>query len=444
MGQVIDYAANPEKTDKSRSKYREADYQALRDVLRYAKDEEKTEREFFCQGINCNVITARDQFISVKEQFDKTDGIQAYHGYLSFKEQDITPELAQKIGMEFASEVWGKRYQVVVTTHLNTQHLHCHFVINSVSFVDGKRCRDTSWFKFYKTADRICEKYGLHYIEQPNRNKSSSYYRRLEQAGMPTPHNNIRDAIDYAIAHSHSLADFDYILTQLGYRHTLSESRKYWTIVPKGKTKAVRMKTLGEDYTNERILERIRENRGVILEPFHKPPPDKPRQYLLLTREDKIKKVGGIYGLYLLYCYKLGALPSYQKPNPAHLHYALRDDLMKLDALTAQVTLLSENSIVTDQQLFAYQHDLEDEMKALLADRTRLRNEIRKVNVTDETLSQAKQQISDITEKLRKLRKEVKLCKGIAERSGVIEGNLGQALASEQTRKEDPRYEHRR
>ena len=93
LGQVIDYATNPDKTTKSKSKYSEADYQALKDVLAYAKDEEKTEREFFCQGINCNVETARDQFITVKERFGKTEGIQAYHGYLSFKEQNITPEL---------------------------------------------------------------------------------------------------------------------------------------------------------------------------------------------------------------------------------------------------------------------------------------------------------------------------------------------------------------
>lgn len=148
LGQVIDYAANPEKT--AADIYTEEQYQALADVLSYAKDEEKTEREYFVEGINCNPTTARDQFVSVKQAYGKEDGIQAYHGYLSFKEQNITPELAQKIGMEFANEVWGKRFQVVVTTHLNTKHLHCHYVINSVSFKDGKRCQDTSWFKFRK------------------------------------------------------------------------------------------------------------------------------------------------------------------------------------------------------------------------------------------------------------------------------------------------------
>ncbi len=110
LGQVIDYATNPEKTSANiKREFSPEQYQALADVIAYAKDEEKTEHEFFVEGINCNVAIARDQFITVKEQYQKTDGIQAYHGYLSFKETDISPEMAQKIGMEFANEVWGKR-----------------------------------------------------------------------------------------------------------------------------------------------------------------------------------------------------------------------------------------------------------------------------------------------------------------------------------------------
>lgn len=448
LGQVIDYATNPDKTTKSKSKYSEADYQALKDVLAYAKDEEKTEREFFCQGINCNVETARDQFITVKEQFGKTEGIQAYHGYLSFKEQDITPELAQKVGMEFAERVWGKRFQVVVTTHLNTKHLHCHFVVNSVSFVDGKKLHgeEKAWFKFRLIADELCQKYGLYYNPNPNRSKVSSYYYKLEQAGMPTPHNNLREVIDYAITCSHSLKDFDYILTKLGYEHCLSESRKYWTIKPIGKSKSVRMRTLGEEYTNERIAERIRENvLGPNIQPFQKAS-RKPRQYLLATREDRIKKVGGLYGLYLHYCYKLGYLPNYKKQNPVRLHYLLRDDLMKLDELTAQTTLLGKHHIGDTEQLFSYQQSVEAEIKRLTADRTHLRNEIRKVDMTDERLSAAKAEITQISEKLKTLRKEVKLCKGIAERSGAIQQTLEKVGAEEERTKgkEKNRYEQRR
>ncbi len=448
LGQVIDYATNPEKTTKSKSKYSDADYQALKDVLAYAKDEEKTEREFFCQGINCNVATARDQFITVKEKYGKSEGIQAYHGYLSFKEQDITPELAQKVGMEFAQRVWGKRFQIVVTTHLNTKHLHCHFVINSVSFVDGKKLHgeEKAWFKFRLIADEICQKYGLYYNPNPNRSKVSSYYYKLEQVGMPTPHNNLREVIDYAISCSHSLKDFDYLLTKLGYEHCLSESRKYWTIKPKGRDKSVRMKTLGEDYTNERIAERIRENvLGLNIQPFQKAS-SKPRQYLLVTQEDRIKKVGGLYGLYLHYCYRLGYLPNYKKQNPVRLHYLLRDDLMKLDELTAQTTLLGKHHIGDTEQLFSYQQSVEDKIKSLTADRTHLRNEIRRVDITDERLSAAKLEIAEISDKLKTLRKEVKLCKGIAERSGEIKSRLEQALAEEEKSKgkEKNQYEQRR
>lgn len=118
LKKVIDYAANPNKTYNP--KFSDEQYQALADVLTYAENEEKTEQQFFVQGINCNPSIAREQFVEVKERFGKTDGIQAYHGYLSFKEQNITPEQAQAIGMEFAQRVWGQRYQVVVTTHLNT------------------------------------------------------------------------------------------------------------------------------------------------------------------------------------------------------------------------------------------------------------------------------------------------------------------------------------
>ena len=143
--------------------------------------------------------------------------------------------------MEFAKEVWGNRFQAVVTTHLNTKHLHCHYVINSVSFVDGKRLwgDEKAWFKFRLVADKICEKYGLYYNPNPNRSKQSSYYYKQEQAGMPTRYSMTRQAIDEAIAHSTNLKSLDYALTQMGYEHCLSECRKYWTIVPKGYKKPI-------------------------------------------------------------------------------------------------------------------------------------------------------------------------------------------------------------
>lgn len=446
LGQVIDYATNPEKTSAQiERQFTPEQYQALADVLAYAKDEEKTEREFFVEGINCNVSIARDQFVTVKEQYGKTDGIQAYHGYLSFKETDISPEMAQHIGMEFAKEVWGERFQVVVTTHLNTKHLHCHFVINSISFVDGKHLwgEEKAWFKFRLVADRICEKYGIYYNPTPNRSKQSEYLTMKEKAGMPTRYSVTKEAIDYAIEHSKTLQEFQFALKEMGYAYNLSQSRKYWTVTPKGYGKPIRLKNLGEDYTNEKIVERIKANRDrwADIKPFQRQT-YKPRQYHLQTRGQKLRKKGGLYGLYLYYCYRLGYLPKYKKQNNARLHYLLKDDLMKLDRITDEVRLLGRENISTDEQLFSYKTSVEEQMKSLVADRTHLRKKIR-TKIDDVELSKAKDEIASITEKLKTLRKEVKLCDGIAERSKVMTQNLEQIHAEEQKiqRKEKTRYE---
>lgn len=430
LNNVINYAANPEKTSKD--VYSEEQYQSLKDVLSYAKDEEKTEQEFYVEGINCNPSTARDQFISVKQAYGKEDGIQAYHGYLSFKEQDISPNLAQKIGMEFAKEVWGDRFQVVVTTHLNTKHLHCHYVINSISFKDGKRLwgNEKAWFKFRLVADKICEKYGLYYNPSPNRSKQSSYYYNLEKAGMPTRYDLARKAIDEAISHSTNLKAFDYALTQMGYVHSLSESRKYWTIIPKGYSKPIRLKNLGDDYTEEAIRKRLIENQRINISPFDNNY-YKPRQYTLPTRQDKIQKKSGIYRLYLYYCYKLGYLPKYKKQNITRLHYYLKEDLMKIDKISMETRLLARENVSTIEQLFSYKNSIEKEIESLVDIRESLRRNVRK-NADETEISKIKDKISDSTRKIRELRKEITLCDGIAERSKVIDDRLKQIQKDEE------------
>lgn len=430
LNKVINYATNPEKTSKDI--YTEEQYQALKDVLSYAKDEEKTEQEFYVEGINCNPTTARDQFISVKQAYGKEDGIQAYHGYLSFKEQDISPSLAQKIGMKFAKEVWGNRFQVVVTTHLNTKHLHCHYVINSISFKDGKRLwgNEKAWFKFRLVADKICEKYGLYYNPSPNRSKQSSYYYNLEKAGMPTRYDLARKAIDEAISHSTNLKAFDYALTQMGYVHSLSESRKYWTIIPKGYSKPIRLKNLGDDYTEEAIRKRLIDNQRINISPFENKY-YKPRQYLLPTRQDKIQKKSGIYRLYLYYCYKLGYLPKYKKQNVSRLHYYFKEDLMKIDKISMETRLLARENISTIEQLFSYKESVEKEIDSLVDVRESLRRNVRK-NSDETEISKIKDKISDSTRKIRELRKEITLCDGIAERSKVIDDRLKQIQKDEE------------
>ena len=108
-----------------------------------------------------------------------------------------------------------------------------------------------------------------------------------------------------------------------------------------------------------------------------------------------------------------------QQQNNARVHYLFKEDLMKIDELTKQVTLLGKHHIGTSEQLFSYKRSVEEQIKTLTADRTHLRNEIRKVNRTDAELSQARTSISALSEKLKELRREVKLCEDIAVRSKV-------------------------
>ena len=136
----IDYAENPEKT--ANPKYTEADLQAMVDVMEYATNKNKTEQRFFVTGVNCDPTTARDEMMITKAGWNDMSEIVCYHGFQSFKHGEVTPEQAHEVGVKLAERMWGDRFQVIVATHLNTDCLHNHFVVNSVSFADGMHYHD--------------------------------------------------------------------------------------------------------------------------------------------------------------------------------------------------------------------------------------------------------------------------------------------------------------
>ena len=438
LRQVINYAANKEKT--SADAYTDEQYQALLDVLSYAQDEEKTEREFYIQGINCNPSCARDQFVFVKEQFGKTDGIQAYHGYISFKNMEVTPDMAQQIGEEFVQRVWGNRFQAIVTTHLNTEHLHCHYIINSVSFVDGKRLQgeEKAWFKFHHIADDICRRHGLSVVNEPERNPDADYMTMKDLAGIPTRYNQLRQTIDEIIPHCRNLDDFKHQLRQRGYKYNLNPSRKYWAVTPPGSEKSIRLYRLGDEYTNDRITERIRES---FESGRYTPPPRtiQERQYRLPTREHKLYEKTSLYRKYLYYCYKLGYLPKKQNKKPSKVHHLLKDDLIKLDRISQEVRLLGNYHIDTAEQLFSFSGQCSENLKQLETERKDLRNEIRR-DIPEERKAELKEKISSISEEMKKLRKEISLCESIAERSEIISPKL-QQIHAEETEQQKQRKE---
>ena len=120
---VIQYADNPDKTTSR--KYLDRD---LADALQYVENDAKTDEKLYVSAINCDPQTAYEDMAATKARFGKHGGNVAYHGYQSFRPGEVTPEECHRIGVRTAREMWGDQYEIVVTTHLNTDSLHNHFV----------------------------------------------------------------------------------------------------------------------------------------------------------------------------------------------------------------------------------------------------------------------------------------------------------------------------
>lgn len=126
LKRVVDYASNPEKTSED----------DLASVIRYAMNGDKTtsdttagsEKACYVTGVNCSADTALEEMINTQTLFGKTGGNVAYHCYQSFKPGEVTPEQCHQLGVELARRMWGDRYQVLIATHLDRDHLHNHLV----------------------------------------------------------------------------------------------------------------------------------------------------------------------------------------------------------------------------------------------------------------------------------------------------------------------------
>ena len=440
----IDYAENPEKT--ANPKYTEADLQAMVDVMEYATNKDKTEQRYFVTGVNCDPTTARDEMMIAKAQWNDESEIVCYHGFQSFKHGGVTPDQAHEVGVKLAKKMWGDRFQVIVATHLNTDCLHNHFVVNSISFTDGKHYHDNkaNLRLLRQRSDELCREYALSVIEQPSGKKKPYALYQAEKNGMPTRDNVARQAVDDAVSKSFTLKDFDRIMAEMGYRVSFDPNRKYWTVIGKGWKRPKRLYKLGENYTNEKIMERITENSYAVKFSRFAEPQRTVKVFRVKGSLKAAKKIGGLRGLYLHYCYKLGILPKNKKPNYARLHYLLKDDLMKMEAITQETRLLCRNRIDTVEQLLSYKGSLETEKTDLLQKRKELYSRSRKTG--GEEKEAIRSQLSDLSKRLSVIRKEVRLCEGIEARSDILQEKLQviRAEKQKQKRKELVKNEYRR
>ena len=455
LGKVVIYAENPEKTANPKfyadRELNEQDGQQLSDVIRYAINSEKTQEmgsedgaplHRFVSGINCSPATASisSRALAVKKRFGKEDGTVAYHGYQSFAPGEATPELAHEIGVKLATRLWGDRYQVIVATHLDKEnHLHNHFVVNTVSFADSIKYHRTrkDYHEMQTVSDELCREYGLSVIEQPQQGRGKQYGEwRAEQEQRPTWRGLIRADIDEAIRQAMTERQFFDALRKKGYAVKVG---KDISVRPPGKERFVRlMRNFGEDYSLDSIRRRILSQSR----PERKKPEQKPEilRVRLIGNLKAARKLTGFRALYVHYCYLLGIFPK-NRPQQSRkrLHFLLREDLLKLDAITAETRLLIGHRIDTAEQLFCYRDKVSEKITALTEKRKQLYKAQRTAAVKSdpEKTAEVKAQITALSKELAALRKEVVLCNSIAERSGVIQEKIKAVREDEQPERKE-------
>ena len=414
LDNAVRYVLDENKTSRRKNEA------SLRGEIEKAFNEDRTEQDLFQSAIGCTCETAFADMCGVKKMWHKEGGVQGLHLVQSFAPGELSPELAHRIGLEFAGKLLKGAFQVVITTHLNTNCIHNHLVWNSVSLKDGRKYRSNA--KSYMTeirriSDDLCRQYGLSVI-QTERSESVSrpYVQWLaEQNGKPTWKTPVQQDLDEAMAQALTWKQFLTVLKKRGY--TFRFDRKYPTLTPPGKEQPVRFKTLGRNYTPEAIQRRI-----LSPKPLWR---DKRFQTLKFRIRTKPSHgVRGLRALYFSYLYKVGAL----RRKPRYPSYAVREDIRKLDQRIEQMEFLLEYNIKDRGQLAAVKKQTEDAIAALAKQRQKL---YRRVPGTP--------QIDLLTGQIKQLRKTVRICKKIEIHSLAIEERMQAARAEEQSRREKER-----
>lgn len=435
----LNYIANPDKTSIK------PDIDAVEGVIKYIKNEDKTENCLYVKAYNCTTDNPYADMIDTQEFFGKAghkNAVLAYHLVQSFKDFETTPEIAHKCGLELAERLFADKYEVVVATHLDHKHLHNHLIINSVSYADGYKYRNN--FKDYFVdirgiSDAICIENCLSVIEHPQR-RGMHYAEWLAlKEGRPTIRGTIRRDIDEIIKCSYTMEQFWNNLKKRGFIiHRKGPNIKYTSIIAPNAKHPMRLDNLGKGYSEAEILQRIIATRNGIITAAPSEMPKKQYKFRGNIKNVKGKKLKGFVALYFHYLYLFKKIQ--RKQTPQRVSFFMREEMIKFDRYQKQFKLLFTHNIETGEDLQKYQKDKEAEVEILITRRKKLYEER-----TDENCDEVKGQAKEINAELNELRKEIRLCKAIFKDSYKIAEKKRQALAlQKQADKELRENEHKR
>ena len=448
VGKVVLYVMNEKKTTEKEvveTGHDDTDpATALDDLVAYTQRDEATNQKQFVKGYRCFKDTVTNDMMEVKKHFGKTDGVVAYHGYQSFAEGEVTPEIAHAIGQKMAQELWSGRYQVLVTTHLDKDsHIHNHFVINTVSWVDGKKFHRTKqdYLQMRQVSDRLCREYGLSVIDKPKGHRKQYAQWRAEQNGEYTKDTIIKRDIDECVELSLTEKQFYQEMAKRGYRFNFEH--KYATVFHSGFPKARRLKNLGEEYTPNAIRARISRNHK--LKKLILPQQDDPE----LLFFDGNRNDANVFGSYrsVLVHYVCGFTVVRSRPNEnRELMRLLSDELRKFDRRVEEQNLMLDHDLYSDDDIDRYKQELQNEMTELADARRILQNALKRAvraeNVDEQI--ELRSDISTLTQRIGKVRKEIRICERLLADEPVVEQKLRevQDYTEKIKRKEREKNEH--
>lgn len=340
--------------------------QHLKHSIDYVLNPEKTEGNRLVGAVNCLPDRAFEQMRRTKRLFNKEDKRQGYHFIISFKEGEASPDIAFKITEKFVQEYIGDRFEAVYVVHTNTEHIHSHIVMNSVSFVDGKKYRyeKGDWAKYIQPiTNRLCKEYGLSIIdlEEESRSKeSSAHYKEWNEIrdGKFVWSDMIRRDIDACILQA---TDYDYFIELLKEKGYTIKEGKYLTIQPQGMKRFRRCDTLGDNYSRERIRERIAEEDLAYYRKMREE--DKSQAHIVkcYVKRYRRAKLTGLQKRYYSKLYRIGKL----KKQPYSQAWKYRDDIKKMYRIQKEYSFLVQHNVLNMEDLVA-----------VIANLTNKRNEV--------------------------------------------------------------------
>ena len=406
LKQSINYIINPEKTINKY--YGKNNYNYLESYSNKDYDF-KNEKAEYVSCINCSEYDPYGDMKFTKEQYRKTGNVLAFHGYQSFKEGEVTADIAHEIGVKFVEEIF-RDYEVVVATHQNTNHIHNHFIINSVSYKTGKKYNNNraNLAKLRQISDSICAEYGLSVLDEDISYKNTYKHKVLNDDYYKI----LKEDLDNVISYSVTLKQVVERLKKLNYQVYFRNG--ILTIYKDGYDKVRIEKTFGIDYSIDSINKRLYLSRQIVFKPL-------PQRTIFEEYSRSNKHHKGIYGLYLYYCYLLNVFP--QKYPKQYLPYSIRKEVKKLNEYSEQVNFMATNKIETKENLDNFAKTNYEEYKNLIGKRENLWKRYHRAK-TEEDKSEILAEINSIQPTIRDLRKYDKYCKDIKARSESIQNNL--------------------